>query len=123
MFVGTVLNFNDKSGYGYIHVDAGQGLSAADSLLVHRRSLRDRSLELKKGNRVQFSTEVVPTGILASDVHLVPLEDDTDETESPVEYASPKPFTGIDYFSAAVLARDKKRYDEAEHLFRKGLGL
>jgi cold shock CspA family protein len=66
-FRGTVKNFDDHGGYGYIQADAGQGFN--DLLLVHRQSLRRRSLQLTSGKRVLFTTALVPRGLLATDVH------------------------------------------------------
>jgi len=66
-FRGTVKSFDDQGGYGYIKADAGQGFN--DLLLVHRQSLRRRSLQLTSGKRVLFTTALVPRGLLATDVH------------------------------------------------------
>jgi tetratricopeptide (TPR) repeat protein/AAA+ ATPase superfamily predicted ATPase len=126
IFTGTVARFDDRAGYGYIMADKAQDISAETLLLVHRRSLRDRTIQLKAGDRVQFSTDHVPTGILATDVHPQSTQDEPTVMDEPVEEELRSPAvaqSGIDYLSLAIVARDKKRYAEAADLYRKGLQL
>ena len=64
---GTVVSFDQKSGYGHVEPDDGDVL-----LLVHRRSLRNPAdaSALRPGQRVLFNPRAVPRGILANDVRL-----------------------------------------------------
>src|ERR1019366_670443 len=71
-FRGLVNEFSDRSGYGYIRPAEGQGLAEREMILVHRHSLRDRTVQLQRGDRVLFTTDVVPRGLLATDCHLDP---------------------------------------------------
>lgn len=66
VYTGSVQTYDDRRGYGFIEPDPDQGL--AGLLLVHRASLRSRDLQLHPGQRVSFSTQSVPTGLLATDV-------------------------------------------------------
>lgn len=122
-FTGIVQTYNEKSGYGYIRPKPGASLNTSELLLVHRKSLRDPFIKLKPGDCVEFRTEMVPTGILATDVRVVEVQSES-EIASPEEgriRAKAQVTAGLDYLSKAVLARDQKRYDEAEQLFRQGL--
>ena len=70
---GTIKTFDQRNGYGEVVPDIPIGNGGA--LLVHRKSLRHPALglSLAPGQRVLFTTEMVPRGLLALDVHL---EDD-----------------------------------------------
>jgi cold shock CspA family protein len=85
-FKGTVRSFDDRAGYGYIEADIGQSINNRDFLLVHRRSLRDRFVALRPGDRVEFTTEIVPAGTLATDVRLLTSDEnsDTSADERPI---------------------------------------
>ncbi|WP_369051199.1 cold shock domain-containing protein [Burkholderia gladioli] len=64
---GTVENYNDRGGYGFIIPD--EPAEGEEKLLVHRRSLRSVALALRSGDRVVYRKESVPRGTLATDVH------------------------------------------------------
>lgn len=65
---GIVESYNDKAGYGYVIPDDPQ--EDGQRLLVHRRSLRDPSTQIEAGDRIVYRVEVVPRGLLATDVVL-----------------------------------------------------
>ncbi|MCP1615895.1 Tfp pilus assembly protein PilF [Pseudomonas sp. SLBN-26] len=69
---GTVISYDDKAGYGYIDPDDPE--LGEESILVHRKSIRDQSLLLSPGDRVLFHLSLVPRGYLAIDVHDEPRE-------------------------------------------------
>jgi tetratricopeptide (TPR) repeat protein/cold shock CspA family protein len=122
-FTGIVQTYNEKSGYGYIRPKPGESLNTSELLLVHRKSLRDPFTRLKPGDCVQFQTAMVPTGTLATDVSLVEVQSESVVASPAKDHVRAKAnvVAGLDYLSKAVLARDQKRYDEAEKLFRQGL--
>jgi tetratricopeptide (TPR) repeat protein/AAA+ ATPase superfamily predicted ATPase len=119
-FTGTVKSFNDKAGYGYIQADDGQQMDTSSHLLVHRHSLHDRSLVLKRGDAVCFRTELVPAGTLATDVRVVFNEKD-DILEEPAEVLPPAGDVAFDARSRAILARDNKNYEDAARLYDQAL--
>jgi tetratricopeptide (TPR) repeat protein len=118
-FRGIVGEFDDRAGYGYIKAAPDPKLSTDDLLLVHRNSLRARSSIFREGDRVCFAIEVVPRGLLATDVHLDPEQEKEVEDEIPV---GPEPsLEGREILSKAILAKDSRKYDEAAALYEKGL--
>ena len=73
---------------------------------------------------MQFSTDLVPTGILATDVHPIPPEDEPPVVGEAAPEELPPPVVppgSVDYLSLAIVARDKRKYAEAADLYRKGL--
>ncbi|MBN1345361.1 MAG: cold shock domain-containing protein [Phycisphaerae bacterium] len=64
---GTVETYDPRQGYGYI--EPNEEALTPQLLLVHSRSLRDRTSPLSAGQRVLFRIESVPRGLLAADVH------------------------------------------------------
>lgn len=64
---GTVENYNDRSGCGFIIPDEPD--EGEEKLIVHRHSLRSIALVLRNGDRVVYRKESVPRGTLAVDVH------------------------------------------------------
>jgi cold shock CspA family protein len=66
---GVVSEFDDKAGYGYIEASPGEDVGTKDQILVHRRSLRSRSIKLQAKDFVCFRLDFVPRGLLAVDVH------------------------------------------------------
>ena len=64
---GTVHDYNDRGGYGYIQPD--DHTPDTQLLLVHRRSLRNPHASLRRGDRVAFTAQIVSRGTLATDVH------------------------------------------------------
>jgi cold shock CspA family protein/tetratricopeptide (TPR) repeat protein len=83
-FRGTIREYDQAAGFGFIQPDESQGLDKL--LLVHSKSLRSRNTSLEVGDRVLFMTELVPTGILATDVHPELVEDET--TQASLESVS-----------------------------------
>lgn len=67
-FRGTVVEYDDRGGYGFIQPDDDAPVS--EKLLVHRRSLRRPDVVIRAGDRVFFATTSVPRGLLATDVHV-----------------------------------------------------
>jgi len=65
---GIVESYNEKAGYGYVIPDEPK--EDGQQLLVHRRSLRDASVQIEAGDRIVYRVEVVPRGLLAIDVVL-----------------------------------------------------
>ena len=63
---GVVESYNDKAGYGYVVPD--EPTEDGQRLLVHRRSLRDPSIQIETGDRIVYRVEAVPRGLLAIDV-------------------------------------------------------
>lgn len=116
---GVVEEFRDRSGYGYIKAESDPSLPTDDLLLVHRRSLRTRSDVLRRGDRVCFTVNIVPTGFLATDVYLDPVQEQEAEDEIPVSLEPT--VEGSEILSKAMLARDNKDYDLATELYEKGL--
>jgi cold shock CspA family protein len=66
-FRGTVVQYDDRAGYGFIQPD--DGAPTTEKLLVHRRSLRRPDIVIRTGDRVYFTTTSVPRGLLATDVY------------------------------------------------------
>lgn len=67
-FRGTVADYDDRAGYGYIDPEDGQ-LFHGERLLVHRKSCRHPFDPLRPGDAVIFTTKQVPRGLLATDVY------------------------------------------------------
>lgn len=65
---GVVETYNERAGYGYVAPD--EPTEDGQRLLIHSRSLRDPTAEVHAGDRVVYRTELVPRGILATDVVL-----------------------------------------------------
>jgi tetratricopeptide (TPR) repeat protein len=122
LITGTVTRFNDSAGYGYIAADPGQDVSSTNLLLVHRHSLKDRTTHLKRGDKVQFRTELVPAGILATEVQPIAPEEFSSVglSISKERYVLSLDPNRVDYLSLAIVARDKKKYTEAADLYTKG---
>jgi cold shock CspA family protein len=118
-FRGIVEEFNDRAGYGYIKAVPDPKLSTDDLLVVHRHSLRTRSSILRAGDRVCFAVEVVPRGLLATDVHLDPLQEK--EAEDDITAGPEASVEAREILSKAILARDSRKYEEAAALYEKGL--
>ena len=64
---GTVHEYDEHDGHGWILPDSTDG--SGQLFIVHRHSLRNFHALLRPGDRVTFQTELVPRGILATDVH------------------------------------------------------
>ncbi len=75
---GSVEQFDERMGFGYIRPDEPE--TESERLLVHRRSLRIPGLPLAQGDRVVFKREVIPRGVLAADVHFEEVDPSCDDT-------------------------------------------
>jgi len=123
---GVVSEFDDRAGYGYITPEPGANLGE-DLILVHRRSLRSRSVVLEAGDTVRYRIDTVPRGLLAIDVHLDPTSDEDEQTtEESFEDEDAPQSTGVlnraqEILSRAILARENKQFDQAATLYEKGL--
>lgn len=123
-YKGVVSEFDDRAGYGYIKPAPGSDLATDDLILVHRHSLRSRSVALESGDEVCFTIDTVPRGLLAVDVHLDPAAYDDDDLDHDNDERIPI-IGGLDQareiLSRAILARDNKQFDQAAALYEKGL--
>lgn len=79
---GTVESYDDRAGYGYVVPD--EPTQTGQRLLVHRQSMRRKDLLLEAGDRVIYRAEIVPRGVLATDVHLenAKMDDGEDHSEA-----------------------------------------
>lgn len=120
---GVVTEFDDWGGYGSIKAEPDDNLPTSDLLLVHRRSLRSRSTILRSGDRVCFTVEVVPSGLLATDVYLSEQQqEEQDEVVAEQQQVSLELSSeSREILSKAILARDSKQYDQAAALYERGL--
>ena len=132
-YKGRIKVFDTKNGYGYIeHENFGE-------VLVHSRSLASgvESEMLKPDIIVSFQIDHVRTGLVGRFV--TPIEKDIEEADevtkakdirsTQIRIDAKTPLADIlksvtapnEYLSAALMLRDRKRYDDARLIYQKGL--
>src|SRR4029077_198580 len=115
---GTVREFDNRAGYGYVSPDDHRVVPSGELILVHRYCLKDKTSVLEVGDRVSFVLDSVPRGMLAADCEVLPpTEPDPIPPSAPSEGMS----IAHELLSQALLRRDRRDYGEAARLYEKGL--
>jgi AAA+ ATPase superfamily predicted ATPase/cold shock CspA family protein/Tfp pilus assembly protein PilF len=114
---GTISIYSSKEGHGYINPDDSDILG--DTIIVHYKSFLGTDEGIKQGDRVVFSTYDTKSGLCAKEVRLIPKDLESSSKQISTEYKTQE--TKVDYLAQALLARDKKRYEDAAKLYEQGL--